>query len=69
MAEIVRTIRKDRLVAITGFPGIGKSAVCKNSVNFVAERHYFAAGVLYFSLKGTMSCEILIKQMLSKLLI
>jgi replicative DNA helicase len=69
MGQVVKALKTDRLVAIMGSPGVGKSAVCRNSVNFVADRNYFAAGVLFFSLKGTLNCEILMKQLLSKMLI
>lgn len=61
MSKVIKLINNEQLVTIIGVPGIGKSAVCKNVVNFIAERRFFNAGVLYFSLKGIRNCEILIK--------
>lgn len=69
MFEVIHTIYFHRLVNIIGFPGIGKSALCKNALHYMYERNLFKCGVIYMPLKGYTTCEIFLKKFLCNLLI
>lgn len=57
-----------RVVNIIGFPGIGKTAVAKNAINYIADRRLFKLGIIYYSCKGYQNCGIFIKKFTFKVL-
>ncbi len=67
--EVVHNIMQNRLVTIIGLPGIGKTSLAKNAVNFIADRRLFEAGIIFLALKGYMNCEIFLKKLLVNLII
>lgn len=60
---MISSVLNNRLVNIIGLPGIGKTSLCKNAVHYMADRKLFKQGVMYFSLKGYMNCEIFMKKL------
>ena len=61
--EVISNVLSNRLVNIIGLPGIGKTSLCKNAVHYINDRKLFKSGIMYFSLKGYMNCEIFIKKL------
>ena len=45
MQQIIEYLNSNRLVTITGLPGIGKTAISKNVASFLYERNNFKDGV------------------------
>lgn len=50
---------------IIGLPGIGKSSLCKNAVNYIADRKFFKIGVVYMALKGYKNCDVFLKNLVT----
>ena len=58
--RVVTAVLDRRLVTVTGVPGVGKSAVARAALNFLAERHYFSDGVLYADCSAATTAEELV---------
>ena len=69
MFEVVHNVMNNRLVNIIGLPGIGKTALCKNAVQYIADRKLFKQGILFMPLKGYFNCEIFIKKLVLNLIL
>ena len=69
MFEVVHNILKHRLVTIIGLPGIGKTALAKNSVNYIADRKLFKMGIIFFSLKDYKNTGVFMKKLVTKIVI
>ena len=71
MFEVIHKILepKNRLINIIGIPGIGKTALVKNAVNYIADRNLFKLGIIYFSLKGYKNCSVFIKKLVSNIML
>jgi len=65
--EVIKLIRSQRFVTIKGIPGIGKSSLCREAVNFLIDRNVFQDGIIYLSLGGCDSIEGIISALDSKL--
>jgi AAA+ ATPase superfamily predicted ATPase len=50
-----------RLICLIGLPGIGKSSLVRNSIQFFVKRKVFLGGVVFIQAKGVDSIEIIIK--------
>lgn len=61
--EIIQLIRHQRFVTIKGVPGIGKSSLCKEVVNFLLERHAFKDGIIYLSIHACESIEAVVSNL------
>ena len=64
MFEVIHNVYQHRLVTIIGLPGIGKTALAKNSIHYMADRQMFTAGIIFMSLKGFINCELFLKKLL-----
>lgn len=64
MFEVVTNIYNHRLVTVIGLPGIGKTALAKNTLHYLFDRRVFQAGIVYIPLKGYMNCEIFMRKLL-----
>lgn len=53
----VSTLRVERLLCITGAPGIGKTSVAISTARYLAERTHFPDGVFLVRLTGASSAE------------
>lgn len=67
MFEVVHNVLNHRFVNIIGLPGIGKTALAKNAINYMADRKLFKQGIVFFSLKGYRSCDVFIKKLVSNI--
>jgi len=65
--EVIKLIRSQRFVTIKGIPGIGKSSLCREAVNFLLDRNAFQDGIIYLNLGGCDSIEGIISALDSKL--
>ena len=45
-------IEKERIIPLIGLNGIGKSALARNTLHYVAERKIFSGGVLFIQCKN-----------------
>jgi type II secretory pathway predicted ATPase ExeA len=43
---------KDRIMAVCGFAGSGKSALCRHTVNYLINRNWFSGGCIYINARG-----------------
>jgi len=59
----VHNVLNHRLVTIIGLPGIGKTALAKNSVHYIADRKLFKQGIVFLQLKGFMTLELFMKKL------
>jgi Ni2+-binding GTPase involved in maturation of urease and hydrogenase len=58
-----------RLVNIMGLPGIGKTALAKNAVHYMADRRLFKLGIIFFSLKGYKNCNVFMKKLVTNIML
>lgn len=61
--RVVELLNDNKLVHITGISGIGKSAVAKETVQYMFKRNLTADGVIYLSLVDCHNFESLIKRL------
>ena len=47
MYKLITNIYFNKFVTLIGLPGIGKSSLAKNSMQYIQEREMFKDGVLY----------------------
>ena len=53
MWELIdKVMSGERLVALLGLPGIGKSSIVRNALHFITERKFFTGGVILVQLKN-----------------
>ena len=60
MHEVIVKVDAHRLVTIKGVPGIGKTSLARSVGNFLLDRHVFRDGVVYVSLRGCESAQMLV---------
>jgi len=54
MYEIINLLNENQFVSILGPPGIGKTSISRNLMNYVRDRKIFCDGIVYVGLRG---CE------------
>ena len=58
--EVINLIRNQRFVTINGVPGIGKTSLAKEVVNYVIQRNMFHDGIINLSLHSCESIEAVV---------
>ena len=67
--EVVHHVMNNRFVNVIGLPGIGKTALAKNAVNYIADRKLFKQGIIFFSLKGYKSSSVFLKKLVTNIVV
>ena len=62
MHAVISLLSEHNIVTIKGLPGIGKTSLAKAVGNFLLDRNCFRDGVIYLSLRGCESLEMLVKR-------
>jgi hypothetical protein len=65
--QVIQYILKDRLVAVVGSPGVGKSAVACAAALYVHQRRHFSNGSFRLQLAGCSSVNDIVDKMLTVL--
>lgn len=61
--EVIKEIQNQRLVIVQGVHGVGKSSLCREAANYLAERNVFEDGVIYLKVGGCDSIEGLLSKL------
>ena len=67
MYELIENVNSNRLVTVIGLPGVGKTALVKNTIHFMFNRQIFKNGIILLSLKGVTNCEIFLKKLITNI--
>ena len=62
MHDVIGLLNEHSIVTLQGLPGIGKTCLAQAVGNFVLERSLFRDGVVFLSLRGCESLEMLVKR-------
>ena len=62
--NLVGLVMRNRVVTVRGPPGIGKSSLCLMVARFMVERHMFSDGALFVSVRGAVSLEAVLANVL-----
>ena len=63
MWELIENVMSgERLIALLGLPGIGKSSIARNALHFMVERKFFTGGVILVQLKNVKDIYTFTKQ-------
>lgn len=61
--EVIKEIQNQRLLIIQGVHGVGKSSLCREAANFLAERNVFEDGIIYLKAGGCDTIEGLLSKL------
>jgi nucleoside-triphosphatase THEP1 len=54
-----------RLLTVVGLPGVGKSALVKNTIHHIQQRSLLTGGCIFSNAQSIHDCEIYIKQLIA----
>ena len=64
MFKIIQQILKQngsRLLTLMGLPGIGKSSLIANTLDYISERSLLKGGSIYINARGITDCEVFLR--------
>lgn len=59
---------KEKIVALLGLRGMGKSSLARNTLHYAAERKMFLGGIMLIQLKDIRSCFTMLKLIMRAIL-
>ena len=70
MSKLIKSLldSKERIIPLLGLHGIGKSALARNTLHYVAERKMFSGGVLFIKLKNIRSSFAVVKNIMRNIM-
>ena len=61
-------VKHNRIVALTGVRGIGKSSLAKFVLHYTAERKMFTGGILFVKVQGTTQTFLVMKMIMREII-
>lgn len=61
--------RSSRLITAVGLPGIGKTALVKNTIHHLQERRLLHGGCIFSNAQNIQDCEVYLKQFIAQVLL
>ena len=63
MYEIIELLHDNRVVSISGPPGIGKTSISRSLSNYLRDRRKFKDGIIYVKLRGCESTQMFLSRL------
>jgi Ni2+-binding GTPase involved in maturation of urease and hydrogenase len=55
-----------RLISVVGMPGVGKTALVRNTIHHIAERRLLSGGWIFTNAQNIQDCEVYLKKFLTQ---
>jgi nucleoside-triphosphatase THEP1 len=53
--------KSSRLISVVGLPGVGKTALVKNTIQHIQERRLLIGGIIFSNAQNIQDCEVYLK--------